>query len=200
MMRILARNVENLEDARYFSARLVEWIMVNPPLEISPAMGLLMSISDWIEGPNLAVPFSNPVSQEILPGKQLFNGILYNVHEVYSARLSKTYAFMELELNPELPIGSMRDSIQEFCKMIDSIVLKSRSFDTALNLTLVENTMLLAPQIDIPIWFDLNLSVEHILEINNKHPDSGFVIYAPDTAESKDYTQLESFFNMIEGD
>ena len=58
-MDLLARNINNLTDARYFAAHLPAWISLNVPDDHEATIQKLAEIQSWIEGVQWAVELTD---------------------------------------------------------------------------------------------------------------------------------------------
>lgn len=85
MIEILAININNLTDARYFAARGAKWIFYS--LKDINEIPKIKAIQEWIDGPNMGVSIfqeSNPeqidlILKELKPAGIISSGDIYEV-------------------------------------------------------------------------------------------------------------------------
>ena len=200
MHKVLARNITNLDDARYFAAHMVEWMVVSPPNDEELAISLLKGISQWIEGPYLAIPISSSISLQVLTEKGLCNAAVYTESELYSDPQIGVYSFMELELNPERPEKSLQKVIKQFHLAIDAIILNGRVHTIGLDHFLFKKVLKSTYQLPVPVWIDLDLSLKDLKIIKDKYPGVGLVVYGKEESGLRDFSELDAFFSAIERD
>lgn len=54
---VIAQNVNNLSDARFFAAAGVDWVFFSQDLWQEPNLNTIYNLIEWIEGPGIVVPF-----------------------------------------------------------------------------------------------------------------------------------------------
>ncbi len=132
--RIKANCINNLTDARYFSARGAEWLTydMDQASENYLEPPKLMAISGWVEGPLTVAKFQNQKIEEIKELKKLIDfdvaemGMNYSIQDIMG--LEGINVQKTIVVTPGLRVEDLETEMAPFKDLVDCYILDFQKY------------------------------------------------------------------------
>ncbi len=137
--RIKANCINNLTDARYFSARGANWLTYDMDKAsadyLEPAK--LMAITGWVEGPKTVAKFNNQTIEEIKDLKKLIDfdvaemGMKYSIQDIMGLegiKVQKT-----IVVTPGLRVEDLESEMSPYIDLVDCYILDFQKYKMSWN-------------------------------------------------------------------
>ena len=137
--QIKANRINNLTDARYFSARGANWLTYDMDKEsvdyLEPPK--LMAITGWVEGPLTVAKFQKQKIEEIKALKKLLDfdvaemGMNYSIEDIMALegmKIQKT-----IIITPGLRVEDLEKEMDPFKDLVDSYILDFQKYKMSWN-------------------------------------------------------------------
>ena len=166
-MKILAIDINNLTDARYFAAWNVDFIglNINPGAEEYISPEYFHALQEWIEGPQYALQ----INEEMLPEKEGFIGLYQNEAIVILKQPAegedKEYTLLEMDLKQYISLDQLKLKIEQsnghYGYLLNGHDL---NFTEVLDQIHVDEAQWLSFLKEFPIFITLNFDAESIIK------------------------------------
>jgi len=151
--QVYAKNIKNLTDARYFSARQVEWMSFQlPEMDYEKAKEWFEDIIQWVEGPYFALHLSEIRNDQLnalarhpkIQGLQILAGM--------NDPIAQKYLFREVHLSMDLD--------KEALILHTNAILLNAKDELGVHHPRFKEWITFCFQKNVPIWLELPLDTE----------------------------------------
>lgn len=194
-MNLLAYDIRNLTDARYFAARGARYLTFNANGQAGElSVHAMTAMAEWIEGPGLLLVAPNPEKATELLGQVPFTGLI-----LPSENLSLVNPFLHMECFVEIHCkdeSQLERLLEESAEMdsfeLDGILLNLQQIETITNnIAMMINGL----ASKIPVYANLCGDFHQIGSVLHKCPPLGLVLHGSEEEKVglKSFDEMDDF-------
>ncbi len=194
-MNLLAYDIRNLTDARYFAARGARFITFNALGENGElSVHAMTAMAEWIEGPGLLLVAPNAEKATELLGQVPFTGLI-----LPSVNLSLVNPFLHMECFAEIICKdeSHLERLLEEANEIDSFELDGILLNLQQIETITDNIAMMINGLaaKVPVYADLPGDFLQIGTVLHKCPQLGLVLHGAEEEKVglKSFDEMDDF-------
>jgi phosphoribosylanthranilate isomerase len=204
-IKVLADNVLNLTDARYFAARGVFFICLNSERsEEAISIAEMSALADWIEGPSVVLHHHSDAYQAAVRAKLPSNGIIYRRENVLSGLEDEELSIkiVKYEVSSMEDIADTGIHGNDVVLGADYLILDLRPTGMSIDALLAQGALPILQAIcaATPTLLQVEVSPESLPGIVQDIQPEGWVISGgeEDKVGVKDFEAIDDFFDALE--
>ena len=208
--RIKANCINNLTDARYFSARGAEWLTYDMDKESTDYLEppKLMAITGWVEGPMTVAKFQKQTVQEIKKLKKLIDfdvaemGMNYSIEDIMGLegiKVQKT-----IVITPGLRVEDLEEEMEPFKGLVDCFILDFQKYKMSWNEIFNDPPFSITTLKEFcknnNVILDIPFEAKETEEILNEMKPYGLCVAGgvEEKVGMKSYDELDDVFDLLE--
>jgi len=202
-LKIIALDINNLTDARYFAAWNVNilGLNINPGDQEYISPEYFHALQEWIEGPEYALQIKTNMLSELEAFAKLYREDAFLIFNERNTNYPNARQFLILNINQFESFKDLKNELEKLSQQVKGFILEcnGQSWDHIVALFQEDETQWMKLLKEMPIFINLNFSQESILQFL-KHEIHGICLRGGEEERVgvKSYDELDIIFENIE--